>query len=93
MYPACLTSPERRKRGADGKLARDRDNWRTWIATKGPILTRLDVDRTWDDAKANKGNMDVYRPDTTRGFVNAKNWRARDSGRATDVKACRPCGA
>jgi C1A family cysteine protease len=45
----------------------DLDDWRTWIATKGPILTRLDVDRTWDDAKANKGNMDVYRPDTTRG--------------------------
>jgi Papain family cysteine protease len=45
----------------------DLDDWRTWIATKGPILTRLDVDRTWDDARANKGNMDVYRSDTTRG--------------------------
>ena len=42
-------------------------NWRTWLATKGPILTRLDVDRTWDDADVNKGNMDVYQPDTTRG--------------------------
>jgi hypothetical protein len=37
------------------------ESWRTWIATKGPILTRLDVDRTWYDAKANKGNLDLYR--------------------------------
>jgi hypothetical protein len=45
----------------------DFDDWRTWLATKGPLLTRLDVDRTWDDAKANGGNMDVYQPGTTRG--------------------------
>jgi C1A family cysteine protease len=43
------------------------DAWRRWIATKGPILTRLDVDRTWDDATANKGNLDVYKPSTKRG--------------------------
>jgi hypothetical protein len=45
----------------------DLDDWRTWLALKGPILTRLDVDRTWDEAKANAGNMDVYRPESTRG--------------------------
>jgi hypothetical protein len=45
----------------------DLEDWRTWLATKGPILTRLDVDDTWDDAKANAGNMDVYKPETTRG--------------------------
>jgi C1A family cysteine protease len=43
------------------------DAWRRWLATKGPILTRLDVDRTWDDADVNKGNMDVYKPNTKRG--------------------------
>jgi hypothetical protein len=43
------------------------DAWRRWIATQGPILTRLDVDRTWDDAKANNGNLDEYRADTARG--------------------------
>ena len=42
-------------------------NWKTWLATKGPILTRLDVDKTWDDATTNAGNMDEYQPDTTRG--------------------------
>jgi hypothetical protein len=53
--------------GSYFNLGRDLDDWRTWLATKGPIVTRLDVDRTWDEAKANSGNMDVYRPETTRG--------------------------
>jgi C1A family cysteine protease len=42
-------------------------NWKTWLATKGPILTRLDVDATWDAATDNAGNMDEYKPNTTRG--------------------------
>jgi len=41
--------------------------WRLWLATKGPILTRLDVDATWDDATATKGALDEYQPDTRRG--------------------------
>jgi hypothetical protein len=50
-------------------LSRDRtlDDWRRWIATKGPILTRLEVDRTWDEAKQNKGKLDTYRARTARG--------------------------
>jgi hypothetical protein len=42
-------------------------NWRSWLATKGPILTRLDVDATWDRATESDGNLDEYQPDTTRG--------------------------
>lgn len=42
-------------------------NWRTWLATRGPILTRLGVDATWDNAKATHGNLDVYLPNTVRG--------------------------
>jgi len=42
-------------------------NWRTWLATKGPILTRLDVDATWDAATTNKGALEVYQPQTARG--------------------------
>ena len=45
----------------------DIDEWRRWIATKGPILTRLNVDRTWDDAGDNAGNLDSYRRETARG--------------------------
>ena len=42
-------------------------NWRTWLATKGPILTRLDVDDTWFDASSTQGNLDDYRADATHG--------------------------
>lgn len=35
--------------------------WKSWLATTGPILTRLDVDTTWDDATVNHGNLDTYR--------------------------------
>jgi hypothetical protein len=48
-------------------LGRNLGNWRTWLATKGPILTALDVDATWDDAKKTRGKLDTYQPDTTRG--------------------------
>ena len=42
-------------------------NWRTWLATAGPILTRLGVDATWDNAGHTGGNLDVYEPNTVRG--------------------------
>jgi len=48
-------------------LGTDQNTWRTWLATKGPILTALQVDATWDNALATKGNLDVYQPKTTRG--------------------------
>lgn len=34
--------------------------WRTWLATQGPILTRLNVDATWDQATALGGKLDTY---------------------------------
>ena len=43
------------------------DEWKRWIATKGPILTRLTVDRTWMNAKDTGGNLDVYKAATARG--------------------------
>ncbi|HEX8068738.1 MAG TPA: C1 family peptidase [Pyrinomonadaceae bacterium] len=42
-------------------------NWRTWLATKGPILTRLNVDATWDNATATQGKLELYQPQTQRG--------------------------
>jgi hypothetical protein len=48
-------------------LGSDLPNWKSWLATKGPILTRLDVDATWDEATATTGKLDLYRPETTRG--------------------------
>lgn len=48
-------------------LNRDLAKWRLWIAFKGPILTRLSVDATWDNATSTNGNLDTYQPNTARG--------------------------
>lgn len=55
-------------------LRRPSDSWRTvaqgwknWLATQGPILTRLGVDATWDQATSTQGKLDVYKPETVRG--------------------------
>jgi len=48
-------------------LGRKLGDWRTWLATQGPILTRLNVDRTWDRATSTKGRLDKFLPKTVRG--------------------------
>jgi Papain family cysteine protease len=48
-------------------LGRSIQEWRRWIATNGPILTRLTVDSTWYAAKANNGQLDEYKIETARG--------------------------
>jgi hypothetical protein len=47
-------------------LGRNLQQWRVWLATNGPILTRLDVDATWDNVGTD-GKLEIYQPDTTRG--------------------------
>lgn len=42
-------------------------NWRNWLANNGPILVRLDVDSTWDDASSTGGNLDLYDAANIRG--------------------------
>jgi hypothetical protein len=56
-----------RKIAAYFNLGRDLQAWRTWLATTGPILTRLGVDRTWDEATQNQGQLARYQPNTVRG--------------------------
>jgi C1A family cysteine protease len=48
-------------------LFKNLSQWRTWLATTGPILAALNVDRTWDDASSAKGKLDVFQPNTIRG--------------------------
>lgn len=48
-------------------LNRNLQNWRAWLASTGPILVGLNVDRTWDDATATGGNLDTFQPGTVRG--------------------------
>ena len=42
-------------------------SWRRWLATNGPILTRLDCDDTWMNAKATNGKLTTYLPATADG--------------------------
>ncbi len=48
-------------------IGRNLKYWRHWLAFNGPILTRLGVDRTWDQATQNKGLLDKFVPNTIRG--------------------------
>lgn len=43
--------------------------WRSWLANEGPILTRLDVDNTWRDAKTTKGALEEYHPTSDSGHA------------------------
>jgi len=51
----------RRKISSYFNLGRNLDDWRSWLAFNGPILTRLDVDSAWYAATTNNGNLDIYR--------------------------------
>jgi C1A family cysteine protease len=48
-------------------LAKNLNQWKSWLATQGPILAGLSVDQTWDNATATHGNLDVFLPNTVRG--------------------------
>lgn len=45
-------------------LGTDVANWKKWLATNGPILTRLEVDDTWNRAPVTGGRLDEYHPST-----------------------------
>lgn len=48
-------------------LKRDLNQWKSWLASHGPILAGLSVDHTWDNATATGGNIDTFMPNTVRG--------------------------
>jgi C1A family cysteine protease len=48
-------------------LQRNLTQWKSWLASKGPILAALAVDETWENAAATGGNIDVFMPNTVRG--------------------------
>lgn len=48
-------------------LGRNLTNWRQWLANSGPILTRLNVDATWDNATTTGGHLASYDPTSVRG--------------------------
>jgi C1A family cysteine protease len=48
-------------------LKRELNNWKVWLATKGPILVGLNVDASWDHCDTTGGNIDTFKPNTARG--------------------------
>lgn len=43
-------------------------SWKVWLSFGGgPIITRLDIDDTWDNASNAQGLLETYHPKTTRG--------------------------
>ena len=48
-------------------LQKNLANWRSWLASNGPILVALNVDATWDNATATNGKLDTFQPNTVRG--------------------------
>ncbi len=69
-------------------LGHDLKDWRIWIARVGPVLTRLEVDKTWKGATATNGKLEKYeKPDppigghavclvgyTTKHFIVRNSW-------------------
>ena len=56
-----------RKIAAYYNLGNNLANWRTWLATHGPIEAGLNVDATWDHATSTHGKLDTFQPATVRG--------------------------
>lgn len=63
FYASCA----QRKIASYFNLQKNLDNWKSWLASNGPLLVGLNVDRTWDDAATNGGLLDTFQPTTTRG--------------------------
>jgi C1A family cysteine protease len=64
---AFYTEAAQRKIAAYFNLQRNLNQWKSWLATNGPILAALSVDQTWENATATGGNVDVFMPNTVRG--------------------------
>jgi len=60
-------SLSQRKISAYFNMLKDINQWRNWLASHGPILAGLSVDRSWDNATATHGLIDHFQPNTVRG--------------------------
>lgn len=67
MAHISLSSSRKERRNPYFNLGvSDKQQWRQWLATTGPILARIGVDITWDNVEQD-GLLDVYKPSTNRG--------------------------
>ncbi len=63
FYASCA----QRKIAAYFNMAKNINSWKTWLAAQRPVLVALQVDKSWDNAKANGGKIDNFQPATVRG--------------------------
>jgi C1A family cysteine protease len=63
FYARCAM----RKIAAYFNLKKNLAQWKSWLATKGPILAGLQVDRAWDDCGSTGGVVGKFRPASVRG--------------------------
>jgi len=64
---AFYAEAAQRKVASYFNLQRDLTQWKTWLASNGPILAGLTVDQTWDNAASTGGKIDTFMPNTARG--------------------------
>ena len=71
MYPGdentFFATAAQRKIASYFNLGNNVSQWRTWLATHGPIMAGLSVDSSWDHATSNQGKIDNFQPNTVRG--------------------------
>jgi C1A family cysteine protease len=71
MYPGSentfYAAAAQRRSTAYFNMGKNFNQWKTWLASNGPILVGLSVDQTWDNATATHGNLDTFFPNTVRG--------------------------
>ena len=48
-------------------LGLDAGEWRKWLANSGPVLIRVLVEDTWENATQTNGNLDLFQPLSLRG--------------------------
>ena len=63
FYAAAST----RKSASYVNMTKNFSQWRTWLASNGPVLVALNVDASWDHATQTQGKIDNFQPTTVRG--------------------------
>jgi C1A family cysteine protease len=64
---AFFATAAQRRATAYFNMNKSFSQWRTWLASQGPIMVALGVDETWDNATATQGRLDTFKPNTVRG--------------------------
>jgi C1A family cysteine protease len=62
-----FASAATRKAASYFNLNRNLQQWKSWLATKGPILAGLSVDNTWYEATTTQGKLDTFDPTSVAG--------------------------